>query len=274
MALTDRQESNDEKYLDVENKPSPSTTPVPKQAAVGNFERIGRSTTTGKPEPSKVTDLYGQHQASFSATTSTATTTVDAQPTTFETQTTRPDYSESPRSSSSQLKSIANEANEEEETQPEYFEEYQDDFLGSDSHSHLTVFTSEDASRSEAETETETESHTTVSYSERIPKKIDSRDQSKQLIASDPDDKEIIDTTGGEYTEVNPGQYHETNPGQYHEDNPGQYHEDNPGQYHEANPGQYHEVNPGQYHEVNPGQYHLEDKDIQVSVDDNRFVQR
>ena len=86
MALTDQQESNDQKYLDVENKPkpSPSTTPVPKQAAVGNFERIGRSTTTGKPESSKVTDLYGQHQASFSATT--ATTTVDAQATTFETQ--------------------------------------------------------------------------------------------------------------------------------------------------------------------------------------------
>merc|ERR1711988_1496744 len=80
----------------------------------------------------------------------------------------------------------------------------------------------------------ETESHTTVSYSERIPKKIESRDNFKQLIS----DKEIIDTTGGEYTEVNPGQYHETNP--------------------------------GQYHEVNPGQYHLEDKDIQVSVDDNR----
>ena len=274
MALTDRQEANDQKFLDVENKPSPSTsTPVPKQAAVGNFERIGRSTTTGKPEPSKVTDLYGQQQASFSATTSTAATTVDAQATTFETQTTRPEFSESPRSSSSQLNSIANE--EEEETQPEYFEEYQDDFLGSDSHSHLTVFTSEDAARSEAETETEIESHTTVSsYSERIPKKIDSRDQSKQLIVTDPDDKEIVDTTGGEYTEVNPGQYHETNPGQYHEANPGQYHEDNPGQYHEANPGQYHEVNPGQYHEVNPGQYHLEDKDIQVSVDDNRFVQR
>merc|ERR1711988_1937300 len=88
----------------------------------------------------------------------------------------------------------------------------------------------------------ETESHTTVSYSERIPKKIESRDNFKQLI-SDPENK---DTTGGEYTEVNPGQYHETNPGQYHE------------------------VNPGQYHEVNPGQYHLEDKDIQVSVDDNR----
>merc|ERR1711976_983509 len=51
--------------------------------------------------------------------------------------------------------------------------------------------------------------------------------------------KEIIDTTGGEYTEVNPGQYHEVNPGQYHEANPGQYHEVNPGQYHEVNPGQY-----------------------------------
>merc|ERR1711988_1024877 len=110
----------------------------------------------------------------------------------------------------------------------------------------------------------ETESHTTVSYSERIPKKIESRDNFKQLI-SDPENK---DTTGGEYTEVNPGQYHETNPGQYHEDNPGQYHEDNPGQYHEANPGQYSEVNPGQYHEVNPGQYHSHDLEVDdVTVD-------
>lgn len=266
MALTDQEDSNDQKNL-VENKQSQSTPPVPRQV-VRNFERIGRSTTTAKPEPSKVTDLYGQHEASFSATT---TTTVEPA-TTFETHTIGPDYFESPRSGSSQL----DVAKEEEVTQSKYFEEYTDDFLGSDSEPRLTVFTGEDAARSEAVTEaaeeTETESHTTVSYSERIPKKIDSRDDSKQLI-SDPADKES-GTTGGEYTEVNPGQYYETNPGQYHEANPGQYHEANPGQYHEANPGQYHEVNPGQYHEVNPGKYHLEDKDIQVSVDDNRFVQR
>ena len=99
----------------------------------------------------------------------------------------------------------------------------------------------------------ETESHTMGSYSERIPKKIDSKGGSAQLI-SKTKDKDI--DTGGQYTEVNPGQYHETNPGQYHE----------------VNPGQDYEVNPGQYHEVNPGQYRLEDKDIQVSVDDNRFV--
>ena len=265
MALTDQEDSNDQKNL-VENKQSQST-PVPRQV-VRNFERIGRSTTTAKPEQSKVTDLYGQHEASFSATTTT--TTVEPA-TTFETHTIGPDYSESPRSGSSQ----SDIAKEEEVNPPDYFEEYTDDFLGSDSQPHLTVFTSEDTARSEAVTEaaeeTETESHTTVSYSERIPKKIDSRDDSKQLI-SDSTDKEV--TTGGEYTEVNPGQYYETNPGQYHEANPGQYHEANPGQYHEANPGQYHEVNPGQYHEVNPGQYRLEDKDIQVSVDDNRFVQR
>ena len=54
----------------------------------------------------------------------------------------------------------------------------------------------------------------------------------------------------------------------------GLYHEVNPGQYHEVNPGQYHEVNPGQYHEVNPGQYRLDDKDIRVSVDNNRLVAR
>ena len=250
MALTDQEDSNDQKNL-VENKQNQST-PVPRQV-VGNFERIiGRSTTTAKPEPSqKVTDLYGQHEASFSATTTT--TTVDPA-TTFETHTIGTEYSESPRSGSSQV-DIA--IKEEEVALPEYFEEYTDDFLGSDSQPHLTVFTSEDKARSEAVTEAaeETESHTTVSYSERIPKKIDSRDDSKQLI-SDPEDKE--NTTGGEYTEVKPGQYYERNPGQYHE----------------ANPGQYHEVNPGQYHEVNPGQYRLEDKDIQVSVDDNRFVQR
>ena len=143
------------------------------------------------------------------------------------------------------------------------------------------MYSSQDAARSEAVTEAadlpETESHTMGSYSERIPKKIDSKGGSAQLI-SKTKDKDI--DTGGQYTEVNPGQYHETNPGQYHEVNPGQdyevnpgqYHETNPGQYHEVNPGQDYEVNPGQYHEVNPGQYRLEDKDIQVSVDDNRFV--
>ena len=275
MTPTDQEDSNDQKIPDG-NKPSQplATTPDSRQVARNFEERIGRSTTTAKPEPSKVTDLYGQRETSFSVTTTTTTTTATTtveQATTFETHTIKPDYSEIPRSSSSQL-TISNE--EQDGTQSEYFDEYTDDFLGSDSQPHLTVFTIEDAARSEAVTEAtelpETESHTTVSYSERIPKKIESRDNFKQLI-SDPDDK---DTTGGEYTEVNPGQYHETNPGQYHEDNPGQYHEDNPGQYHEANPGQYHEVNPGQYHEVNPGQYHLEDKDIQVSVDDNRFVQR
>ena len=46
-----------------------------------------------------------------------------------------------------------------------------------------------------------------------------------------------------------------------------------PGQYHEVNPGQYHEVNPGQYHEVNPGQYKLNEEDIKVSVDENRWVE-
>ena len=45
------------------------------------------------------------------------------------------------------------------------------------------------------------------------------------------------------------------------------------GQYHEVNPGQYHEVNPGQYHEVNPGQYKLNEEDIKVSVDENRWVE-
>ena len=266
MTPTDQEDSNDQKSP-VGNKLSQplATTPDLRQVA-RNFERIGRSTTTAEPEPSKVTDLYDQRETSFSVTTTTTTTastTAVEQAATFETDTIKPDYSEIPRSSSSQL-TITNE--EEDGTQSEYFDEYTDDFLGSDSQPHLSVFTVEDAARSEAVTEAtelpETESHTTVSYSERIPKKIESRDNFKQLL-SDPDNK---DTTGGEYTEVNPGQYYETNPGQYHEDNPGQYHEPNPGQYHEANPGQY--------HEVNPGQYHLEDEDIQVSVDDNRFVQR
>merc|ERR1712032_1806281 len=262
LTPTEQEDSNDQKSP-VGNKPSQplATTPVSRQVA-RNFERIGRSTTTAEPEQSKVTDLYDQRETSFSVTTTTtttATTTVE-QAATFETDTIKPDYSEIPRSSSSQL-TITNEE-EEDGIQSEYFDEYTDDFLGSDSQPHLSVFTVEDAARSEAVTEAtelpETESHPTVSYSERIPKKIENKDNFKQLI-SDPEDK---DTTGGEYTEVNPGQYHEANPGQYHEANPGQYHEDNPGQYHEANPGQY--------HEVNPGQYHLEDKDIQVSVDDNR----
>merc|ERR1712032_678348 len=262
LTPTDEKDSNDHKSP-VGNKLSQplATTPVSRQVA-RNYERIGRSTTTAEPEQSKVTDLYDQRETSFSVTTTTtttATTTVE-QAATFETDTIKPDYSEIPRSSSSQL-TITNEE-EEDGIQSEYFDEYTDDFLGSDSQPHLSVFTVEDAARSEAVTEAtelpETESHPTVSYSERIPKKIESRDSFKQLI-SDPEDK---DTTGGEYTEVNPGQYHEANPGQYHEANPGQYHEDNPGQYHEANPGQY--------HEPNPGQYHLEDKDIQVSVDDNR----
>ena len=92
--------------------------------------------------------------------------------------------------------------------------------------------------------------------------------EDKDYDAEYNEDEAISATTGAG------GLYHEVNPGQYHEVNPGQYHEVNPGQYHEINPGQYHEVNPGQYHEVNPGQYRLDDKDIRVSVDNNRLVAR
>ena len=90
--------------------------------------------------------------------------------------------------------------------------------------------------------------------------------EDKDYDAEYNEDEAVSATTGAG------GLYHEVNPGQYHEVNPGQYHEVNPGQYHEINPGQYHEVNPGQYHEVNPGQYRLDDKDIRVSVDNNRLV--
>jgi len=277
--LTETDQENFISHINRLDKTSPpsklvSSTPVPRQV-VQNSGRTGRSTTTAKPEPSEVTDPYGQHETSFYETT-TATELA----TTFEILSASPEYSEIPRSSFSQLDKIDEEGVPTTSTNPQsdYFE-YSDDFLGSDSQPHLSVYSSQDAARSEAVTEAadlpETESHTMGSYSERIPKKIDSKGGSAQLI-SKTKDKDL--DTGGQYTEVNPGQYHETNPGQYHEVNPGQdyevnpgqYHETNPGQYHEVNPGQDYEVNPGQYHEVNPGQYRLEDKDIQVSVDDNR----
>jgi len=52
----------------------------------------------------------------------------------------------------------------------------------------------------------------------------------------------------------------------YVHDSRGEYKEIHPGQYSEIHPGQYEETHPGQYTEVNPGQYTLDDKDIEVDV--------
>ena len=106
--MTDTDQENFISHINRLDKPSPpsklvSSTPVPRQV-VQNSGRTGRSTTTAKPEPSEVTDPYGQHETSFYETT-TATELA----TTFEILSASPEYSEIPRSSFSQLDKIDEE---------------------------------------------------------------------------------------------------------------------------------------------------------------------
>jgi len=261
--------------------------PTPAPASSRHRSR-GRSTTSAKPEPrtpaAATTWPAGEEEtrttAEMQPTTTTTTTTTEVT-TAPITPPPVPEYPELPRSS------IFGGEQEEEyyqdyqvdreqgDVEGDAFGEFADDFIPAESQPHLAVFTGPQ------------QTEDTASSDHRVPKLISSKPAKGQVLAQLPgiqagkhvstdynedkdydaeynEDEAVSATTGAG------GLYHEVNPGQYHEVNPGQYHEVNPGQYHEINPGQYHEVNPGQYHEVNPGQYRLDDKDIRVSVDNNR----
>jgi len=159
------------------------------------------------------------------------------------------------------------------------FDQFTEDFQISESRSRLSVFTSETPETTETnydyyqvEFTTNSEFQDDFSKPERRPKVIRNEkhddDERQNILIKNLETKDQTEATTAEgglkgyYQHDATGDIAEP----YVHDQRGQYKEIHPGQYAEIHPGQYGETHPGQYKEVNPGQYTLDDKDIEVDV--------
>jgi len=241
--------------------------------------------TEPRTEVDSVVNTFTPEDAQETTRTVEATTTIS------------PPQLEVPRSSDAKRRNYENIqiADKEESVasvqQPDdVFDQFTEDFQISESRSRLNVYTSE----SPETTETNYDYYEEVEFTTNINSGEFQDDFSKperrpKVIRNEKDDDErqniliknleTKDQTEGPAEEGflkgcdvgdNSGYYQHDATGDraepYVHDERGQYKEIHPGQYSEIHPGQYEETHPGQYNEVNPGQYTLDDKDIEVDV--------
>jgi len=162
------------------------------------------------------------------------------------------------------------------------FDRFTEDFQISESRSRLSVYTSSETPETtetnydyyevEITTDMSSRDHQDdFSKPERRPKVIRNEkqdDERQNILIKNLETKDQTEAPAAE--DLLKGYYQHDATGDvappYIHDQRGQYKEIHPGQYSEIHPGQYEETHPGQYTEVNPGQYTLDDKDIEVDV--------